>query len=110
MKKRLREQMDGCPIVTKESLEAAKVKTFHSGREKVIGDKVMYGFLLEETEHAIDDVDPHLSLLFGDESTHIMKQQQLLLITFHPEEFGTLYTLSKMDDGKHTFPQLIKKS
>jgi len=57
-------------VLSYEILSQLKDKTYFSGRDKQIGDTVLFGMLMEQE---------------GEEEQHIR------LITFHEEEIGVLY-------------------
>lgn len=84
-------QIENNKKLSYEFLQSLNNKTYTSGREKVLGDTVLFGMLDEGSD--------------GD-------NKNFTLITFHKDEVGVLYTESeeyyKDGDKKTKFP-IVKK-
>lgn len=89
MNKKLQYQLDNIigSGATKEDIDSLKQKTYTSGREIQIGDKMLWGFLIDRQQ--IQDKDGIPSL-------------KLQLINLHPEEYGVIYEDDEQPMEKHS--------
>jgi len=89
-KGRLASQLKYNSLVDENCLKQMNKKCFESGRKIKIGDYVLYGFLVTSPPSTLSN------------------RMTLKLISFHIEEFNSVYMLSKYDNTTQNIPTLKK--
>lgn len=88
MKNLFEKQLNTNNVVTEETLNKLKIKTYKNGDEIKVGDKVLYAFL---TDVSADSITP----IEKDAEPH---EIQLELITLNENQFG-IYTYDEQFQG-----------
>lgn len=81
---RIQKQVEGATQLTEETLKSLESKYFSSGKERKVGDFLLFG-VLEKSPSSLE------------------------LVTFNLEEYNTIYCLSENDDDTKLFPRLKLK-
>jgi len=99
------------PVVTEEFLSKLINKYYKSGREIIIGDTIISGFLVKNNGTQVTNIGATYSGFTGDFQS--VPGKELEMIRFHSEEFGTIYQEDELmsqtkSDNKIPFIKLIQ--
>lgn len=82
MNKLVKKQLENNVPVDKDNIEKIKTKSFSSGREVKIGDKILYGMVREG--------------------------ETITLTSFHKDEIDTLYIVLEPISNNNFLPEIMK--
>ena len=82
MLEKFKAQLENNKIVTEESLLEMKNKTYHNGDEVKVGDKILFGMVIEE--NADGTSDKHMIMLNENQIDLYEEHQRQLASTYLP--------------------------